>query len=83
MNPIDLAQQIEPHWAWDSFPIVSQAYADGDEFQEFGLRWTGQGFTYCSAPGWHNPSAPTLSDLPMTCFAGVASVIDLSQSSTN
>ena len=83
MNPIDLAQQIEPHWAWDSFPIVSQAYADGDEFQEFGLRWTGQGFTYCSAPGWHNPSAPTLSDLPMTCFAGVASVIDLSKSAAS
>ncbi len=77
MTLIDLAQRIEPHWAWDSFPLVSQAYAEGDEFQEYGLRWTGQGFTYASAPGWHLPDRPTLDDLPPETFAGVASVIDL------
>ncbi len=83
MKSIDLSQRIEAHWAWDSFPIVSQAYADGDEFQEFGLRWAGKGFTYCSAPGWQNPGAPTLSDLPISYFAGVASVINLSQSASS
>lgn len=78
MTTIDLAQRMEPHWAWDSFPLVSQAYADGDEFQEFGLRWSGQGFTYASAPGWRHLDAPSLDDLPPSLFAGVASVVDLS-----
>ena len=78
MTPIDLSQRIEPHWAWDSFPLVSQAYADGDEFQEFGLRWSGTGFTYTSAPGWRIPDQPSLDDMPPDRFAGVASVVDLS-----
>ena len=77
---IDLAQRIEPHWAWDTFPLVSQSYDDGDEFQEFGLRWSGQGFTYASAPGWKIPDKPSLDDLPISNFVGVASVIDLSSS---
>lgn len=81
MTLIDLSQRMEPHWAWDSFPFVSQAYAEEDEFQEFGLRWNGQGFTYASAPGWHRPGAPTLDDLPLEIFAGVASVVDLSSAS--
>ena len=75
MALIDLAQRIEPHWAWNSFPFVSQSYAEGDEFQEFGLRWSGRGFTYASAPGWHIPGRPTLDDLAPETFVGVASVI--------
>ena len=78
MNYISLSQTIEPHWFWDSFPLVSQSYQDGDEFQEFGLRWAGKGFTYASAPGWHFPDKPTLDDLEINDFAGVAEVIDLS-----
>lgn len=78
MTLIDLSQRIEPHWAWDSFPLVSQAYDDGDEFQEFGLKWSGRGFTYASSPGWRISEAPTLDDLPIDIFAGVADVIDLS-----
>lgn len=77
MTLIDLSQRMEPHWAWDSFPLVSQAYDDGDEFQEFGLRWLGQGFTYASAPGWRIADTPTLDALPLEIFAGVAEVIDL------
>ena len=77
MALMDLSQRMEPHWAWDSFPLVSQSYAEGDEFQEFGLRWAGRGFTYTSAPGWHMPGRPTLDDLTPETFAGVASVIDL------
>ena len=79
MNYISLSQTIEPHWFWDSFPLVSQSYQDGDEFQEFGLRWAGKGFTYASAPGWHFPDKPTLDDLGINDFAGVAEVIDLSE----
>lgn len=80
---IDLSQTMEPHWAWDSFPLVSQAYSEGDEFQEFGLRWSGRGFTYASAPGWHIANQPTLDDLPIDLFAGVATVIDLSKAATS
>ena len=80
MKYISLSQTIEPHWFWDSFPLVSQSYADGDEFQEFGLRWAGAGFTYASSPGWHFANKPSLDDLNIDNFAGVAEVIDLSGS---
>jgi kynurenine formamidase len=80
---IDLAQRIEPHWAWNSFPLVSQSYAEGDEFQEFGLRWAGRGFTYATAPGWRMPGRPTLDDLAPETFAGVASVIDLTAAASS
>ena len=77
---IDLSQRIEAHWAWDTFPLVSQSYEDGDEFQEFGLRWSGQGFTYASSPGWKIKGEPSLDDLPISNFVGMASVINLSNS---
>ena len=80
MKFISLSQTIEPHWFWDSFPLVSQSYEDGDEFQEFGFRWAGKGFTYASAPGWHFPYEPSLDDIHIENFAGVAEVIDLSES---
>ena len=50
MNYINLSQTIESHWFWDTFPFVSQSYEDGDEFQEFGLRWSGKRFPYSSSP---------------------------------
>jgi len=80
MKYISLAQTIEPHWFWDSFPLVSQSYDDGDEFQEFGFRWAGKGFTYASAPGWHFKDKPTLDDFQIENFASIAWVIDLTQS---
>lgn len=81
MNYISLSQTIESHWFWDTFPFVSQSYDDGDEFQEFGLRWSGKGFTYSSSPGWHFPDKPVLDDFNIDHFAGVAQVIDLTQCS--
>lgn len=78
MAIIDCAQVIEPHWRWRTTTFVSQCYAEGDEFQEFGLSWDGTGFSFSSAPGWHRDGAPTLDDLPVSTFAGVASVVDLS-----
>ena len=78
MAIIDCSQLIEPHWLWDSYPYVSQTYLRGDEFQEFGLKWYGSGFTFVSTPGWRIKGGKTLDDYPMTAFAGVASLIDLS-----
>lgn len=77
MALIDCSQVIEAHWAFDSFPFVSQSYADGDEFQEFGLAWSGRGFSYSSAPGWRIAGAPSLDDLAPETFAAVASIVDL------
>ena len=77
MEYVSLSQTIEAHWFWDTFPLVSQSYEDGDEFQEFGLRWSGKGFTYTSSPGWHFPNKPLLEDFNLDNFAGVAKVIDL------
>ena len=80
MEYVSLSQTIEAHWFWDTFPLVSQSYEDGDEFQEFGLRWAGKGFTYSSSPGWHFPDKPLLEDFNLDDFAGVANVIDLTES---
>lgn len=78
MALIDCAQLMEPHWAWDSYPLVSQAYAEGDEFQEFGLKWAGRGFTYSSAPAWMWSGAATLDDMTPDTYASVATIVDLS-----
>ena len=76
MAIIDCAQLIEPHWMWDTYPYVSQTYHLGDEFQEFGLKWYGSGFSYVSTPGWRIKDGKTFDDYPITAFAGVAAIID-------
>jgi kynurenine formamidase len=78
MPIFDCSQTIEPHWHWTSTSFVSQAYAEGDEFQEFGLKWFGSGFTFTSAPGWHIPGAADLDDLDVDRFCGLASVVTIS-----
>ena len=77
MAVVDCAAMIEPHWRWDSFPFVSQSYHRGDEFQEFGLKWYGVGFSCVTAPGWKIRGAARLDDYPLEAFAGVATVADL------
>ena len=78
MAIIDCAAMIEPHWKWDSFPFVSQTYHQGDEFQEFGLKWYGTGFSYITSPAWRIPGARRLDDYPLRAFVGVATVLDFS-----
>lgn len=78
MAIIDCAQTIEPHWKWDCTPFVSQSYTRGDEFQEFGLKWYGFGFSTVTAPGWKIKDGQTLDQVPMDWFIGVATVLDLS-----
>ena len=80
MQIIDCAQTLEPHWLWETTPFVSQAYSEGDEFQEFGLKWFGSGFSFVSAPGWKNRGGARLDAYALECFAGVANVIDLTGS---
>ena len=67
---------MEPHWLWQSYPFVSQSYHRGDEFQEFGYRWQGSGFSFVSAPGWRIPGGRKLDDFPLESFAGAAQVLD-------
>ena len=78
MTIIDCAAMIEPHWRWESCPFVSQTYHEGDEFQEFGLKWYGTGFSQVSAPGWRNRGAAKLDDYSLEDFVGVATVADFS-----
>ncbi|MGI9449943.1 MAG: cyclase family protein [Geminicoccaceae bacterium] len=74
---IDCATTIEPHWKWPSYNFVSQSYDNGDEFQEFGLKWIGNGFSFVTSPGWRTPGGKRLDDYPLDRFAAVAAVIDL------
>lgn len=77
MAIVDLSTTIEPHFRWPSYSFVSQAYADGDEFQEFGLRWLGNGFSHVTAPAWKRPRGQKLDDFPLHRFLGPARVVDL------
>lgn len=78
MAIIDCSALIEPHFHWQSHPFVSQDPARGDEFQEFGLKWRGPGFSFVSAPGWRIRGAARLDAYPLDCFAAVATILDLS-----
>ncbi|MBI1383767.1 MAG: hypothetical protein GC150_02515 [Rhizobiales bacterium] len=78
MAIIDCSALIEPHFHWQSHPFVSQDPARGDEFQEFGLKWRGPGFSFVSAPGWRMRGAGRLDAYPLDCFAAVASIVDVS-----
>lgn len=78
MAIIDCSALIEPHFHWQSHPFVSQDPARGDEFQEFGLKWRGPGFSFVSAPGWRLRGARRLDDFPLDCFAAVAKIVDVS-----
>ena len=51
---IDCSQRIEANWNWDTTTFISQAYKNNDQFQEFGLKWYGSGFTYITTPKWIN-----------------------------
>jgi kynurenine formamidase len=76
MPIIDCAQTIEPHFHWRSHSFVSQDPGRGDEFQEYGLKWRGEGFSFISAPGWRIAGASRLDDHPLETVAGLASVVD-------
>ncbi len=78
MAIIDCSALIEPHFHWQSHSFVSQDPARGDEFQEFGLKWRGPGFSFVSAPGWKMRGAARLEAFPLDCFAAVANVVDVS-----
>jgi kynurenine formamidase len=76
MPIIDCAQTIEPHFHWQSHSFVSQDPGRGDEFQEYGLKWRGSGFSFVSAPGWRIAGALRLDAYPLEAIAGVATVLD-------
>ena len=76
MTVIDCAAMLESHWHWDTRTFVSQSRSEGDEFQEFGLKWRGSGFSQVSASGWRIRDARCLEDYPLHSFAAVATVLD-------
>ncbi len=76
MRIVDCGAMLEPHWRWRSSTFVSQRRSEGDEFQEFGLKWRGSGFSQLSAPGWRIRGARRLDEYGLEDFAGVAAVVD-------
>ena len=79
MEVVDCAAMLEAHWNWSTSTFISQCRDEGDEFQEFGLKWRGSGFSQVSAPGWKIRDARRLDDYALDTFAGVATVVDLAQ----
>ncbi|MDE0531387.1 MAG: cyclase family protein [Albidovulum sp.] len=81
MQIVDLAQKMEPHWLWASYPFISQSYFRGDEFLEFGFHWRGSGFSFVSSPGWRRRGGRHIESYPLGNFAGVANIVDVRSAS--
>ena len=74
---IDCSQRIEANWNWNTTTFISQAYKNNDQFQEFGLKWCGSGFTYITTPKWINSKYKSLDSYDISLFCGPAVIIDL------
>ena len=74
---IDCSQRIEANWNWNTTTFISQAYKNNDQFQEFGLKWCGSGFTYITTPKWINSKYKSLDNYDISLFCGPAIIIDL------
>ena len=74
---IDCSQRIEANWNWDTTTFISQAYKNNDQFQEFGLKWYGSGFTYITTPKWINSKYKNLDDYNLSIFCGPSIIIDI------
>ena len=74
---IDCSTRIEANWNWDTTTFISQSYKNNDEFQEFGLKWYGNGFTYITTPKWLNKNFKNLDNFDLNFFCGPAIVIEI------
>ena len=74
---IDCSQRIEANWNWNTTTFISQAYKNNDQFQEFGLKWYGSGFTYITTPKWINSKYKSLDNYDLSLFCGPSIIIDL------
>ena len=74
---IDCSSTIEGNWKWNSTTFVSQSYSNNDQFQEFGLKWQGHGFTYITTPKWIDKNNNNLDDFDIKYFCGSAIIIDI------
>ena len=74
---IDCSQRIEANWNWNTTTFISQAYKNNDQFQEFGLKWCGSGFTYITTPKWINSKYKSLDNYDLRLFCGPSIIIDL------
>ena len=74
---IDCSSTIKGNWKWNSTTFVSQSYLNDDQFQEFGLKWQGHGFTYITTPKWINKNNNNLDDFDIKFFCGSAIIVDI------
>ena len=75
---IDCSQRIEANWNWDTTTFISQSYKNKDQFQEFGLKWFGNGFTYITTPKWIDINLKNLDDYDLSLFCGPAIILNFS-----
>ena len=73
---IDCSQRIEANWNWETTTFISQAYKNKDQFQEFGLKWFGRGFTYITTPKWLDKNLKNLDDFDLSLFCGSAIILN-------
>ena len=73
---IDCSQRIEPNWNWASTTFISQAYKNKDQFQEFGFKWFGSGFTYITTPKWLDSNLKNLDDYHLSLFCGPSIILN-------
>ena len=74
---IDCSSRIEANWNWKTSTFISQSYNNNDEFQEFGLKWLGTGFTFITTPKWLNKKYKNLDDFDLKYFCGSANIIEI------
>ena len=74
---IDCSTRIEANWNWETSTFISQSYKNNDEFQEFGLKWYGKGFTYITTPKWLNKNYKNLDNFDLNHFCGSAIIIEI------
>ena len=74
---IDCSSTIKGNWKWNSTTFVSQSYSNDDQFQEFGLKWQGHGFTYITTPKWIDKNNNNLDDFDLKYFCGSAIIVDI------
>ena len=73
---LDCSQRIETNWNWETTTFISQAYKNKDQFQEFGLKWLGRGFTYITTPKWIDSGLKNLDDYDLSLFCGPAIILN-------
>lgn len=80
---IDLTWNIEEHWRYSKFKReMIQSFDKGDLWQVTGFNMGSHWFSHMDFPRHTGPDYPSSDDFPLEHYNGMASVIDISRSSS-